>query len=370
MRVDFSLIKELHAEFLKVYENGYIENIRKLIKFGKLEEMSTNLIKDVFNTYYRTSFFLFSLILRNMWFYKDFFLVLKKINEDIELFIFLFNFLVERKIAKIKNGEIIFSEEFEKFFLKPMTEEEILKKLKKKLKRINLKKSILENFGLKYSWKEKYDQIPITLESGIFLASKITNYYPFKEKFIFIGADDFIYLILSLINPEFSCKVIDIDENLLSIVERLKEKYNLNIEIEKVDIRKGIIGEKFYGSYLNPPYNYFGALAFLRYSSILMEKDGGICFLVLGEEAIGTRKLYLQEKLSKMGFRFVEITSPRISYLCQNIFKEDLIFREKLKRVGIDLENKEYLTASLFVLEKLPFYPKRIKLKRNIYFYI
>ncbi|MEM5875221.1 MAG: bis-aminopropyl spermidine synthase family protein [Candidatus Aenigmatarchaeota archaeon] len=368
--MNLNQLKEMYRDFVEFHRKEFKKNVKNRVGIDKVKNFSENLVEEVFENYEKISFLRFSLIIRDLWFYENPFLIIKKFNHDSEFLTVFLKFLIKKRIAVIKSEKVKFKIKLNEIFSIPLTEDKIIEKIKKIIGKINLKKSVIENFGIFYNWKGSYDQIPINLKSSIFLASKITEFYPFKEKFVFVGADDFVYLILSLINKEFRFKVFDIDEDLLNIVCNLKEKLNANIEIEKRDIRKKYLDDKFYGVYINPPYNFSGLIAFLRFSSKIIEKDGGICFLVLGDEAIGNRMLFFQEHITKMNFIIRDIEIGKISYLFQKIHKECFIFEKNFKKFGLNIENKEYLNASLYILEKIPFKPKKIKIFSEIYSYL
>lgn len=363
-------LKEIYEEFNEFHKEEFKKNIRNRVGINYVRNLSVELIDDVFENYEKRSFLRFCILLRDLWYYGEPFYILKKFNDDSEFLSVFLKFLIKKKLIFIKSEKVRFKVNFKDVFIEPLEERKAYQVLRKKLRKIDNTKSVLENFGFDYCWREGYDQIPITLDSAIFIAKKITDYYPFRDKFIFIGADDFVYLVLSLVDSKIRFKVIDIDEKLLSIVEKLKTDLKLDIDIEKVDVRKNTIKEKFYGTYLNPPYNFSGAISFLRFSSRLIEKEGGFTFLVLGDEAIGNRMLFLQREISRMNFILREIIGGKVSYTFRKVYKECFIFERRFKNFGVNIKDKEYLNASLLILEKIAFKPKKIKIEGEIYSYL
>jgi len=251
-----------------------------------------------------------------------------------------------------------------------MSEDEILKKLNDILGlKIDLKKPILYNLNptSKFKWKAKYDQIPISTKSAITIISEISKHFPAKLNFIFIGDDDFISIPLNIALqiPTFS---LDKDDEVLEEVEKLSKKFNVSINTIKADVRKIKNIGNFFGCYMNPPYNLPGSTSFLRFSSKILSKDGGIVFLVLGDDALGKRYVYLQKNISRFGFIIRKITPSKISYVFYPYHKEDRIIRKKMKKFGIELSGKETMIAALYVLELVGNVDKVFR-DKDIYFY-
>ncbi|MCS7093723.1 MAG: bis-aminopropyl spermidine synthase family protein [Candidatus Aenigmarchaeota archaeon] len=365
-----------HLEDLWIrYENFSLSDFKKnvMYKLGvdEIKNLSEKLVEDVYKNYYRNTFFKFSLILRDLWFYSDYFKIFKKYEFDIETIIRMLKFLKKEKLVEIKKNKIKFLQAFPPIFTKPIREEEVIKFFKRKLGSISLEKSVLENFGEKHDWKEKYDQLPIDFNLAVFIARKILDYYPFRDRFLFVGADDFVYLIIGLIDPKMSLTVIDIDEDLISKTKKITDKFDLTINFDKADIRRDKIEKKFFGAFLNPPYTYQGVLKFLKFSSNQIDDKGGVCFLVLGDESIGNRVLFLQREMNKMNLIIREISDRKIYYGFQDVYQEDIRWKKLSDEIGLKLKKRDpYISASLCVLEKLPCKPKKIKIEGEIYSYL
>ncbi|MEM5815236.1 MAG: bis-aminopropyl spermidine synthase family protein [Candidatus Aenigmatarchaeota archaeon] len=368
--VDFTTLERLYDEFLDFYLVEYKRITPKRFGIDKIKNLSTKLIEDVYWNYERKSFFNFSLILRDFWFYSDPFIVMKKFNLDIEPILVFLKFLKRSKIARIGSNKVKFNIDFSSIFIKPSNKDEIIRIIEKRFGGINLNKSVLENIGYRYSWKENFDQIPITLRSAILVSSEITKYFPFNTSFLFIGADDFIYFILKSINPKMEISVLDIDKNLITLIEEISKHLGLSFEFLNMDIRDGVLKKKFLGTFCNPPYTLDGIVSFLSFSSSAISKKGGVNFLIFGDECIGNRMLFLQSFFSRKNLIIRKIISRKISYIFQNIYKEDRLMEKISRAVGLELRNREYISASLYVLEKIPFKVKKIKINGEIYSYL
>jgi len=261
-------------------------------------------LKDIFISFELDTFFKFLDKIRTLYFASNVFELIKKYNDDIWSGYELVSFLLDKGIVRIKNKKLVFEKNFNSFFIKPLNEKEVLKKLKSLINyKLDLNKPLLYNFNpsSKFKWKAKYDQIPITTKSAIKIISKISYYFPAKLKFIFVGDDDFLSIPLKMILdiPTFS---LDKDKNLLSEVEKLSKKFNLDIHTIEADVRMRKDLGGFYGCYINPPYNISGSKTFLEFSSRLLTNEGGMVFMVLGDDALGKRYIHLQKIISDLGF--------------------------------------------------------------------
>ena len=179
--------------------------------------------------------------------------ILKNAVEDWDLWCYL-KFLEKEKIIKVKRtGKAsVLKKEIFNIIPQPQSEEEIKDKIEKRLKtKIKREKPVTSLFEKLQDFvvKAKWDQMPISTGSAIFLVKKILDNLPLNKKFLSIGDDDFISVILSLAEPRIESLVIDADEKLLSCIDDLSSKFNSKIETKKVDIRKEkLLGEKFIGA--------------------------------------------------------------------------------------------------------------------------
>ena len=106
----------------------------------------------------------------------------------------------------------------------PQSQKEIIRKIERRLKiKIEKEKPITELFKSIQSFKAKakWDQMPISQGSVIFVVEKILESLPLKKKFLFIGDDDFVSVVLAIAEPEIESLVIDMDDELLSFINIL-----------------------------------------------------------------------------------------------------------------------------------------------------
>ncbi|MGC9149573.1 MAG: bis-aminopropyl spermidine synthase family protein [Candidatus Micrarchaeia archaeon] len=359
----------LYNNFLNFLEKSYAKEsenwtgVNKKVKKAKL--------KKILNTE-KLTFIQFAEVLRE-YYYSHYFLSPNKTFLDIWLSKVIIKFLLKKDLIKIKNNKIFFKKNFSNFFIKQMNEEEIRKKLEKMGIKLNYKLSFVENLSgkKKFQWKERYDQIPISLSSSIFLISKILENFPIKGKILFIGDDDFSSIFLSLVEPKFDITVVDIDKELLDVIEEIKKDYSIkNITTVNCDIRKSTIKEKnFIGFVTNPPYTLYGLKSFLKFGENSICSYGGKGIVIVGEEGMMNRLLLLQKFINKENFLIREIINGKISYPFIGIYKEDIFNREELKKLGLKISGN-YLFASLCVIEKIPWKVSEKYNPKNIYNYL
>jgi predicted methyltransferase len=365
---NFSFFMKLYQEYKKFSKDFFVENYKNWIGSKKL---LVSRLEKIFFDFEVDTFFNFLDKIRTLYYSGDVKEMIKKYNDDIWSGYELLSFLLNKELIRIKNEKVVFKDNFDSFFIKPLDEKEILNKLKDKLaSKINLNSPLLLNLNpyTKFKWKAKYDQISITTKSAIFILSKISQYFPIRQNFIFVGDDDFLSIPFKMIfdAPTFS---LDADESLLFEVEKLCKTFNLKVTTVKADVRKPKKFGKFYGCYINPPYNLPGSVAFLEFVSKILSRDGGVVFMVLGDDAIGRRFVHLQKNISNLGFIIREALPSTIS--CRFYFhhKEDEFIYKKMKNIGIDIKEKETIFAALYVFDFVG-KVREFKFDKNIYSYI
>jgi predicted RNA methylase len=355
-------LKELYDEFLEFLEENYVKESPNWT--GVEENVRISTLEKSF-TYQKTTFLQFCIILRDLFYYNKF-LFKKDPNTDIWVSKILLKFLLKKEIAVVKESKV-FLKDFSDVFFPRKTEKEIKKTLKKFLKRKEL--TFIESLigREKFEWKRKYDQIPVSLSSSIFIASKIFDYFPIKENLLLIGDDDFTSILLSLLEPEMKITVVDIDSEVLETIDEIKKEFGLNnISVEKRDVRYSKIKTKnFFGFLTNPPYTLSGVKTFFNFGNQAMKE--GVAFLIVGNESIKHRFLLLQKFFSSKNFIIKEITNGKVSFPFRRIFSEDQLDKKELEEMGIKID--DYIFASLYVLEKVPWKIKEIK-ERDIYEYL
>jgi predicted methyltransferase len=365
---NFSFFKKLYEEYKEFGKEQLKENYKHWIGSVKLPEKK---VEEIFLNFRLRTFFTFLDILRTLYFSKSIFEAIKKYNEDIWFGFEILSFLLNKNLIKLRKDKVIFKENFDSFFIKPLSEKEIMSKLQRSLRmKIDLSKPLLYNLSRnsKFKWKANYDQIPITTKSAVSLLSKISYYFPARLNFAFLGDDDFLSIPFKIIfnMPTFS---LDKDKDLLSEIERICKKRNIDIVTLEADVLKPKNFGSFYGCYTNPPYNFPGSTQFIRFASKLMGKEGGIIFLVLGNDAIGRRFVHLQREIANLNLVIREVLPSIISYGFYPYHKEDKLIYKKMKRLGVNIKWKEVSFAALYVLEYVG-KVKRILTGRSIYSYV
>lgn len=371
-------LRKLYKRFLDFERFYFFLDIKKHSTSLEGMRLSRKTINEFFDNYYKVSFLSFLLNVKYIIYSKNAFdFVMKNSSEDWKLWPYL-KFLEKEKIIKVKrNGEaVVLNKGILKLIPKPQSEKEIQEKIEKKLKTkvkksepvINLFKKF-QDFKVKAQW----DQMPISESSAIFVVKKILEKLPLNKKFLFVGDDDFISVILGIVDPSIESLVIDADEQLLDCLNVLAKKFKLKIKTKKVDIRREkTLGEKFAGFLTNPVYTEAGAKEFVKYGKNQLGKDGGIVFLEIGDEAIGNRFLFLQDFFTKNNLIINEIIPEIIFYPYIELYKED---REVLRRLSLMIDEKiikksPKLAASLYIFQYLPFKVKRVKFRKPFYAYL
>jgi len=370
--------KKLYQKFLSFAKKDFFICAKKFSTSLKDLKVSDKVLDQFFENYEKPSFLSFLKNVKIIVYSKkisDF--ILKNFTDEWELWRYL-KFLEREKIIRIKRNLKIKIEDknFLKKIPKPQTEKEIQKKIEKKIKmKVKLKEWVFNLFRKEFKFfpKIKFDQLPISQGSAIFLVKKILDYLPQKGKFLFIGDDDFVSIILTLAEPKVECTVCDLDERIVKNINFLAKKYRLRIETKKIDIsKKKKLKGNFVGFLTNPVYTEEGVKKFVSFGKRQLGKEGGFSFLVVGDESIGNRFLFLQEFFSREKLIILEKINEKIFYPQISLYKED---KEIFKRLSQFFNAKTIkkipkIGASLYVFEYLPQRPKRVKFKKNFYAYL
>lgn len=382
-------LKTLYQKFLNFEKRYYLRDAKTWLGVGDLK-LNKQTFEGFFENYQKTPFFSFLGRIKDIIYSKNVFDYILKNSTDVWDLWYHLKFLENQKILNVKrNGNVsILNKSILNLIPQPQKESEIKDKIEKKLKiKIKEKEPVINLFkkftphrnkisgaGFQdFKVKAKWDQMPISESSAIFLTKKILEKLPLNKTFLFIGDDDFISVILSLAEPKIESLVIDIDEDLLARIKGLASKFNLKIQTKKVDIRKEeSLGEKFLGFLCNPVYTEEGVKEFMNYGKNQLGEDGGIVFLEVGDEAIGNRFSFLQDFFIKKSLIIKEIIPNKIYYPWISLHKEDKIISKRLFSILNEktVKASPKLGASLYVFDYLPFEIKRIKIKKPIYSYL
>lgn len=371
-------LRNLYKKFLKFDRERFLIDAKKYSTSLKEMRLSDKVLREFYDSYYKSSFLAFLSDIKTI-IYSGVVLefIREKFSEDWNLWSYL-KFLKNEKIIKVhRSGSVsLLKKEIVKMIPRPQSSQEIKERVEGRLKVKAKKKEFVVNLFKRFqefTVKDKWDQMPISQESAFFVTEKILKYLPKNGKFLFVGDDDFISVILSLANPNIESLVIDADEELLSCIDKLAVKFRLKIETKKVDIRKQrFLGEKFIGFLVNPIYTEGGVKEFVRFGKNQLGKDGGVIFLEVGDESIGNRFLFLQDFFTENNLIIKELILNKVYYPYIMLYKED---KEILKRFSSMIDEKiikKYpkLGAALYIFEYLPFRPKRVKFKKPIYAYL
>jgi predicted methyltransferase len=280
--------------------------------------------------------------------------------------------LKEEKIISFEGGKIkILKKDFLRFFPKPREEKEIKEIVEKKLK-MKLPSSFPSNFPFGAKTIAKYDQLPISVSSAIFLVKKILEYLPLNKKFLFIGDDDLVSLYLSLTEPNIESLVVDIDEKLLLKIKEISKKFGLKIETRKIDLTKEKkLKENFIGFLTSPVYTFEGVKGFVEFGINQFGKDGGYGFLNLADEAIGNRILFLEEFFFQRNLQIEEIVKGKVFYPWRMTHPEDRVMFRRLKNFFDPkvIKKSPIIGASLWIFNYIPFKVPRPQ-KQPFYAYL
>lgn len=372
-------LRDLYSRWLKFSIDIFFLDRKKFSTSFKELKVSDKIIKEIYDNYYKVTFFVFLAHIKDIIFSNNVFdFILRNASEDWKLWPYL-KFLEKEKVIKVqKSGKVVLlKKDILSCIPEPKEEKEIKaileKKLKVKIKEGDTIVSLFKKFG-EFEVKAEYDQMPISQGSAIYVVKKILEKIPFKGQMLFLGDDDFISILLTLVEPKMECVVTEIDEQLIKKINSLATKFKLNIKTERIDFRKDKnkkLKGNFVGFLTNPVYT-LGSKEFVKFGVNQFGKDGGFGLLEIGDEALGTRFLFLQDFFTKNNLIISELTTNKIFYPFISLYKED---KEILRRMSEMIDKNIVLKAprlgaSLYVLKYLPKKPKLVKFKKEIYDYL
>ncbi len=351
-------LENLYHKFLRFKEKQYFKDVQFWFGVEKAKP-SKKQLKEVIRNYELESFLSF---LKNV---KDIIysqnpleLSLKWACDQWPLYYYI-SFFKKQGIITFKGNKVrVFKKDLLKFFPPPREEEEIKEILEKKLK-MKLSLTAPANFPFKTKTVAKYDQLPISISSAIFLVKKILEYLPLNKKFLFVGDDDLISLYLSLTEPKIESVVVDIDGELLAKIEEISEKFNLKIETKRADITKAPkqnFAGRCIGFLTSPVYTFEGVKGFVNFGVNQLGPEGGYGFLNLGDEAIGNRILFLEKFFVEKNLIIEEIISKKVYYPFKITHPEDRVMFERLKCFFDEnlIKKSPFIGASLWIFNYIP----------------
>ncbi len=367
--------KRLHKEFLKYEEKNFIKDSVKWL--GNNARTSIETRKKFYKNYYRTSFFGFLRQVKSIIHSPSpFNLIVKGRSDDWNLLQYL-TFLKESGVIKVqRNGKVIGHKDLKDLIPAPYSEEEITKRIEKKLKvKIDPDASVLDFVGqfTDFNPKGNWDQMPVSQGSAIFTIKKILDHLPLYDKFLFIGDDDFMSFFLGIVEPKVGSLVIDADSDLLSSINDLSSRFKLGIETRNIDLRKKpSLKGRFTGFLCNPPYTEEGATGFLGYGVDQLGLDGGVVFLTVGNANIRNRNLFMQKFFTQRNLVIREMITEKITYPFLKLHSEDETCFNEMKELFDEkvITGNSKLGADLWIFDYLPFKVERLKKSESLYRYL
>jgi len=186
----------------------------------------------------------------------------------------------------------------------------------------------------------EYDQFTATPETVQKRASLLNHFSDINnKKLLFLGDDDFTSIATAMTGKADEIVVLDIDDRILGKIRSISDKYSLNIETIKVDLKQTLPNEllnKFDIVFTDPPYTPDGIRLFLSRSISALDRKND------------TARIYLCYGNS-------DRAKERYIPIYRSIIDSGLMIRyvfDKFNRyVGAELIGS---TSSLFVLDITP----------------
>lgn len=380
MRKPHRELRKLHKKFMKYYQRRFVSDAKFFLNVDKLR-LDERVYESICKEYYLPTFVRFASAVKFVVTSEKVWEFLQRMCYDLWDFWVYIQFLVDEGIVKVEGEKIsVLREDIAESFLPRLTKEQIMAELERRLGikvgKLLSKPSFVPFSKLaSFEWKsEEYDQLPISLSSAISLVEKILYYLPFANKFLLVGDDDFISLLLALVAPNAEILVVDLDEEVLSVVEKVSGELSLNVETKMVDVsKKKKVKGYFTGFSTNPPNQLQGIEKFVEFGVNSLSNDGGYCFVSIGDESIGKRYIFLQEFLAKKNLVIEELVKGAIVY--PFVETKDREQREVLKRVEKLIprrivRKRFLLSEDLYVMHYIPRRPKKLKIPSTLLSYL
>lgn len=137
------------------------------------------------------------------------------------------------------------------------------------------------------------------------------------KKILLLGDDDCVGLALSVMDYEIH--IVDIDENMLSLFEKIAKTHHLDITTHCVDLRKTVL-EDFYNSFdmfeTDPPWTFSGLALFILHGLAYVKSETGRRGYVSVSPFVMARKdvLKFQKFAVSCGFIIEEVKKAFNSY--------------------------------------------------------
>lgn len=161
--------------------------------------------------------------------------------------------------------------------------------------------------------KRELDQFLATPETMVKRALYLhKNNEIYKRKVLLLGDDDLTSVAISLLNTADKIQVVDIDEEVLTNLQKIVQKYNLPVEISQADFRTDKLenlNEQFDLIFTDPPYTTAGISLFLdrAISSIQLRNSSSIYFCYGNSSRATERTLTVQKDVLSKGLVLTSI---------------------------------------------------------------
>jgi len=371
-------LRRLYQRFLSYREKNFLQDANQWLGVEELG-LSKKEMKKYHRDIHQLPFLSFAKHVKDIVYSKNVFDFMEKNGLDAwDLWYYLDFLSKEGAIRMGKDGRVRnVHREIRSILLAPKRFDEIQEYIQKKLKvQIKNEAFVSELFRpwIQFEFDKDFDEYPISQDSALFTIEQILKMAPLRGKILFVGDDDFLSVLVGLIDPKIQCTVIDVNKDLLDHIDRLALKFHLNIETKLVDVMKG---KRISGAYMafvsNPIDTTEGTKAFLRYGLKHFSRDGGFAIVPIGYEHIGREVLSLQKFFTDHQLKIHSITPEKIFFPFGNTYPEDVEIAQRFQKI---MDKKIYmknpiLASSLYILEYLPGSSmKKQSIPRKIYSYL
>lgn len=366
-------LRKLYDEFLSLSRETMVAEAPHTMGVKDLN-LTENDYAEVYDQYYRPSYLTFLQRIKTLLnTTHPLTYVTKEATDWYELYNLL-KLLIDHNIMTCDdNGTAAVADvEFAALFPSPLTRDAIKTALENALNTTIREAKPVTDLLPDFTAKAAFDQLPISQGSALFLVEQLLGSLPLPGPFLFVGDDDFLSLLTSLVSPGFTATVADADDDVLSLVSRVAEQHSLPITTARADIRSPKTLGSFIGFHVNPIYTETGVREFTAWGVKQLGPDGGLVSLVVGDESIGNRFLFLQEFFAEQRLILKELHKGAVSYPFIDLHNEDERIINRIAAITGKhaITSHPRLGASLYLFDYLPFTPKKNLFKKSLYAYL
>lgn len=136
----------------------------------------------------------------------------------------------------------------------------------------------------------------------------------FQRDIVFMGDDDLTSVAVALLNRARTITVIDIDQRILDLIEKISDENRLNIRIVKANFLTDSLSNfanHFDVVFTDPPYTEAGVGLFIsRGKTILRKSHASSTYVCYGNSSRAPERIaFVQQEILSHGFIFDEIIS-------------------------------------------------------------